>query len=109
MPATLQNKTMFLSGGSRGIGLAIALRAARDGANVALRVSRQAVVKHLALLDQARLVTGRRAGREMRRWVAPQRLGVTARWPDTVAAEWGARLAAIKHIAEASCGGGRPE
>ena len=27
---------MFMSGGSRGIGLAIALRAARDGANVAL-------------------------------------------------------------------------
>ena len=27
---------MFISGGSRGIGLEIALRAARDGANVAL-------------------------------------------------------------------------
>jgi len=33
---TLANKTIFMSGGSRGIGLAIALRAARDGANVAL-------------------------------------------------------------------------
>src|SRR5882757_4446815 len=33
---TLQGKTVFISGGSRGIGLAIALRAARDGANVAL-------------------------------------------------------------------------
>ena len=33
---TLQDKTLFISGGSRGIGLAIALRAARDGANVAL-------------------------------------------------------------------------
>jgi citronellol/citronellal dehydrogenase len=32
----LSGKTMLLSGGSRGIGLAIALRAARDGANVAL-------------------------------------------------------------------------
>ena len=32
---TLEN-TLFISGGSRGIGLAIALRAARDGANVAL-------------------------------------------------------------------------
>jgi len=30
----LSGKTMFISGGSRGIGLAIALRAARDGANV---------------------------------------------------------------------------
>ena len=30
----LNNKTMFISGGSRGIGLAIAKRAARDGANI---------------------------------------------------------------------------
>ena len=33
---TLNDKTIFISGGSRGVGLAIALRAARDGANVAL-------------------------------------------------------------------------
>jgi citronellol/citronellal dehydrogenase len=33
---TLEDKTLFISGGSRGIGLQIALRAARDGANVAL-------------------------------------------------------------------------
>ena len=32
----LHGKTLFVSGGSRGIGLAIALRAARDGANVAI-------------------------------------------------------------------------
>src|SRR4051795_9167035 len=36
MATTLADKTMFISGASRGIGLAIALRAARDGANVAL-------------------------------------------------------------------------
>ena len=33
---TLRGKTVFISGGSRGIGLAIALRAAADGANVAI-------------------------------------------------------------------------
>ncbi|MDT3316564.1 NAD(P)-dependent oxidoreductase [Microbacterium sp. KSW4-11] len=33
---TLVGKTILMSGGSRGIGLAIALRAARDGANIAL-------------------------------------------------------------------------
>ena len=33
---TLSGKTIFVSGASRGIGLAIALRAAQDGANVAL-------------------------------------------------------------------------
>ena len=33
---SLQGKTLFISGGSRGIGLAIALRAAREGANVSI-------------------------------------------------------------------------
>jgi citronellol/citronellal dehydrogenase len=33
---TLKGRTILLSGGSRGIGLAIALKAARDGANIAL-------------------------------------------------------------------------
>jgi citronellol/citronellal dehydrogenase len=34
--ATLQGKTLFITGASRGIGRAIALRAARDGANVVI-------------------------------------------------------------------------
>jgi len=33
---SLEGKTIFITGGSRGIGLAIALRAARDGANIAI-------------------------------------------------------------------------
>jgi citronellol/citronellal dehydrogenase len=33
---TLQGKTLFITGASRGIGKAIALRAARDGANIAI-------------------------------------------------------------------------
>jgi citronellol/citronellal dehydrogenase len=36
MAPSLHDRTLFISGGSRGIGLAIALRAARDGANIAL-------------------------------------------------------------------------
>src|SRR5256885_16788402 len=36
MKGTLVGKTIFISGGSRGTGLAIALRAARDGANIAI-------------------------------------------------------------------------
>jgi citronellol/citronellal dehydrogenase len=36
MSQSLHGKTLFITGASRGIGLAIAIRAARDGANVAL-------------------------------------------------------------------------
>jgi citronellol/citronellal dehydrogenase len=34
--ATLKGKTLFITGASRGIGLAIAKRAARDGANIVI-------------------------------------------------------------------------
>ena len=33
---SLAGKTLFITGASRGIGLAIGLRAARDGANIAI-------------------------------------------------------------------------
>ena len=36
MTGSLKGKTLFVTGASRGIGLAIALRAARDGANIAI-------------------------------------------------------------------------
>lgn len=36
MSGSLNGKTLFITGASRGIGLAIALRAARDGANIAI-------------------------------------------------------------------------
>jgi citronellol/citronellal dehydrogenase len=36
MATTLKGRTLFISGASRGIGLAIAKRAARDGANIAI-------------------------------------------------------------------------
>ena len=36
MALSLAGKTLFITGASRGIGLAIALRAARDGANIAI-------------------------------------------------------------------------
>ena len=65
-----------------------------------LPVTRQAVAKHLAVLDRAGLIEGRREGREVRYAVRPQRLDVAARSMARVAAEWDARLTAIKRIAE---------
>jgi DNA-binding transcriptional ArsR family regulator len=67
-----------------------------------LPVTRQAVAKHLAVLDRAGLVEGRKRGREMRYAVRPDRLDVAARSMAQVAAAWDVRLAAIKRIAEAA-------
>jgi DNA-binding transcriptional ArsR family regulator len=66
-----------------------------------LPVTRQAVTKHLVVLDRAGLVEGRRRGREVRYAVRPERLGAAARSMAEVAAQWDTRLAAIKRIAEA--------
>jgi citronellol/citronellal dehydrogenase len=44
---SLKNKTLFITGASRGIGLAIALRAARDGANIAVAAKTAEPHKHL--------------------------------------------------------------
>ncbi len=44
---TLNGKTLFVTGASRGIGLAIALRAAQDGANVAIAAKSAEPHKHL--------------------------------------------------------------
>ncbi len=67
-----------------------------------LPVSRQAVVKHLAVLDAAGLVAGNRVGREVRYAVRPAALNATARWMAALAADWDRRLANIKRVAEAA-------
>ena len=67
-----------------------------------LPVTRQAVAKHLAVLGRAGLVEARRDGREVRYAVRPQRLDAAARSVASVAAQWDARLVAIKRIAEAA-------
>ncbi|MES9603983.1 metalloregulator ArsR/SmtB family transcription factor [Actinomadura sp. NPDC000929] len=67
-----------------------------------LPVSRQAVVKHLGVLDAAELVSSSRVGREVRYAVRPAALNATARWMASLAADWDRRLANIKRIAEAA-------
>lgn len=65
-----------------------------------LPVSRQAIVKHLAVLDTAGVVSATRVGREVRYAVRPAALDATARWMAALAADWDRRLADIKRIAE---------
>jgi len=67
-----------------------------------LPISRQAIVKHLAVLEEAGLVAGRRVGREVRYAVRPEALEATARWMAALASDWDRRLAAIKRLAEAA-------
>ena len=67
-----------------------------------LPVSRQAVVKRLAVVDRTGLVTGRREGREVRYAIRPERLELARRRMAEIAAQWDERLAAIKRIAESA-------
>jgi DNA-binding transcriptional ArsR family regulator len=63
-------------------------------------VSRQAVVKHLTILKDARLVSSNRVGREVRYMLCPQQLSSTAEWMANLAADWDRKLEWIKRIAE---------
>jgi DNA-binding transcriptional ArsR family regulator len=65
-----------------------------------LPVTRQAVAKHLAVLDRVGLVAGRRHGREVRYAVQPERLDDAAEAMARVAAQWDRRLARIKRLSE---------
>ena len=65
-----------------------------------LPVTRQAVAKHMAVLNRVGLVTGQRRGREVRYAVRPERLDVAAEAMARVAAQWDRRLARIKRLAE---------
>lgn len=61
-----------------------------------LPVTRQAVSKHLNALEDAGLVEGTRAGREVRYRLTPDSLGAAVSWIEHVGAQWDARLAALR-------------
>ncbi len=65
-------------------------------------VSRQAVSKHLAVLEQAGLVKRRKEGREVLFDVDPERLDDATQAMARVAHDWDRRLGLIKHLAEAA-------
>lgn len=69
--------------------------------------TRQAVVKHLAVLEEAGLVTRHREGREVRFRVDPDRLDVATRSMAQLARDWERRLGMIKRLAEAAHRGAR--
>ena len=57
-----------------------------------LPVTRQAVVKHLAMLEEARLVVGERDGRRVVYRLTPAPFDDAARWMVDVGATWDRRI-----------------
>jgi DNA-binding transcriptional ArsR family regulator len=63
-------------------------------------VSRQAIAKHLAVLEGAGLVAPIRVGREVRYEALGSRLRETASFLERIGRDWEIRLSTIKTIAE---------
>jgi DNA-binding transcriptional ArsR family regulator len=61
-----------------------------------LPISRQAVSKHLAVLDAAGLVDATRTGREVRYQATPEHLTEARAWLADVGTQWDRRLAALR-------------
>ena len=64
--------------------------------------SRQAVAKHLAVLERAGLISRRKQGREVLYQVEAGRLDQATQAMTDLAAQWDRRLATIKRLAEAA-------
>ena len=81
---------------------ALANRGASSASGMAriLPVSRQAIAKHLQIMEEAGLVSGHKQGRELCFEVQPRALLATARWMERAALRWEQRLDRIKDIAE---------
>jgi DNA-binding transcriptional ArsR family regulator len=65
-----------------------------------LRLTRQAVTKHLRVLADAGLVSGSRAGRESRWEMDPRALETARRYLDLMSARWDRRLDALRQHVE---------
>jgi DNA-binding transcriptional ArsR family regulator len=61
-------------------------------------ISRQAIVKHLASLAEAGLVSGEREGRQVRYRLTPGPLNEAMTWITEVGAEWDDRLRALERV-----------
>ena len=65
------------------------------------RVTRQAIAKHLAELEQASLVVGERVGRENRFRLTPAPMAEAVSWMASVGSQWDERLSRLgEHLEE---------
>lgn len=65
-------------------------------------ISRQAVSKHLHVLDGAGLVEAERAGRETQWHLRPDRLASVADWVAETGSAWDHRLARLRRLRDRS-------
>ena len=65
-----------------------------------LPISRQAIAKHLGVLDDARLLAKERHGREVRYRLEAERLAAASEWIASVSARWEARIGRLKRYLE---------
>ena len=63
-----------------------------------LPVTRQAIVKHLVVLSRAGLVTGQRAGQEVRYALVPEPLDDVSEWIAEIGLRWDERLARLRQV-----------
>jgi DNA-binding transcriptional ArsR family regulator len=72
-----------------------------DGSSItqlaaSLPITRQAVTRHLLVLERAKLIRARRLGREMRFVADPARLRQAKDWLDDVARQWDETLGRLR-------------
>ena len=73
-------------------------------------ISRQAVAKHLDLLEEAGLIASERRGRERVITLTPAPLAGAAAWIAAVEARWDERLAALeRYLADGAADGDDPQ
>lgn len=65
-----------------------------------LPITRQAVTRHLRVLESARLIRARRSGRETQFFARPARLREAKSWIDEVERHWDGTLARLKSHVE---------
>jgi DNA-binding transcriptional ArsR family regulator len=87
-----------------GGGEALSATSLTDGA----RVTRQAIAKHLRVLEDARLVRHERRGREVLYTLVPERLTDARLYLDAVSRQWDLALARLRTFVEEPRGERRP-
>ena len=63
-------------------------------------ITRQGILKHLTILEDAGLVAVRQAGREKRYSLTPKPLEELEQWIDNIGAKWDERLLRLKTMLE---------